>query len=220
MVQAHRTSSNLHEPHHHRDSKVCRGLSHEFGVVRLYRTFCPSSGWFKHIEPLHYRDSKVWRVLTHVFGVVRPYRNFSINIVKGETRCARCLCTSSGWFKHIEPHRTYTNHHHRDSKVCRGLSHEFGVVRLYRTFSIYIVTGETRSAGCSCNSSGWFKHIEPHRTYSNHNITEIARCGEVCHMSSGWFDCTEPSLSTSLQSKQGVQGAYALEPTRTTSSQR
>ena len=29
-------------------------------------------------------------------------------------------------------------------------------------------------------------------------------------MSSGWFDCTEPTLSTSLQGKQGVQGAYAL----------
>ena len=26
----------------------------------------------------------------------------------------------------------------------------------------------------------------------------------------GWFDCTEPSLSTPLQSKQGVQGAYAI----------
>ena len=53
---------------------------------------------------------------------------------------------------------------------------------------------------------------------------------EVCHMSSGWFDCTEPSLSTAVQGKQGVQGAYALvrggsstsnlfEPTRTTASQ-
>ena len=29
-------------------------------------------------------------------------------------------------------------------------------------------------------------------------------------MSSGWFDSTEPSLTTSLQGKQGVQGAYAL----------
>ena len=29
-------------------------------------------------------------------------------------------------------------------------------------------------------------------------------------MSSMWFDGTEPSLSTSLQEKQGVQGAYAL----------
>ena len=34
-----RTSSNLHEPQHHRNRNVCRGLSHEFGVVRLYRTF-------------------------------------------------------------------------------------------------------------------------------------------------------------------------------------
>ena len=45
-------------------------------------------------------------------------------------------------------------------------------------------------------------------------------------MRSGWFDCTEPSLSTLLQVKQGVQGAYAIvrggsstsnliEPTRT-----
>ena len=90
------------------------------------------------------------------------------------------------------------------------MSPEFGVVRLYRTFSLYLVTGETRSAGCLCNSSGWFKHSEPHRTYSNHNITELARCGEVCHMSSGWFDCTEPSLATAVQGKQGVQGAYAL----------
>ena len=48
-------------------------------------------------------------------------------------------------------------------------------------------------------------------------------------MSSGWFDCTEPSLSTLLQGKQGLQGAYSLvrggsrasnllEPSRPTSS--
>ena len=50
-------------------------------------------------------------------------------------------------------------------------------------------------------------------------------------MSSMWFDGTEPSLSTSLQEKQGVQGAYAqgrggsstsklIEPTLNTTSQR
>ena len=108
------------------------------------------------------------------------------------------------------------------------LSHEFGVVRLYRTFSNYIFTGETKCAGCLCTSSGWFKRIEPPRTFSNHIIAEIAR---FFHMSSGWFDCTEPSLTSSLQGKQGVQGAYALvlggssasnllEPSRTTSLQR
>ena len=64
--------------------------------------------------------------------------------------------------------------------------------------------------GVQGTSSGWFTHIEPHRTYSNHNMTELARCAEVCHRSSGWLDGTEPSLSTSLQGKQGVHGAYAL----------
>ena len=129
-------------------------------------------------------------------------------IFTGETRCAGCLCTSSGWFKRVEPPRTFSNH--RDSKVCRVLSHEFGVVRLYRTFSNYIFTGEARCAGCFCTSSGWFKRIEPPRTFSNHIIAEIARCVEFFHMSSGWFDCPEPSLTTSFQGKQGVQGAYAL----------
>ena len=100
------------------------------------------------------------------------------------------------------------------------------MVRLYGTFSNYIFTGETRCEGCFC--SGWFKRIEPPRTFTNHIIAEIVRCVEFFHMSSGWFDCTEPSLTTSLQGKQGVQGAYALfrggssasNLSRTTSSQR
>ena len=104
-------------------------------------------------------------------------------------------------------------HHCRDSKVCRGLSHEFGVVRLYRTFSNYIFTGESRCSGCLCTSSGWFKCIEllePPRTFSNHIIAQIARCVEFFHMSSGWFHYTEPSLTTSLHGNQGVwRGAYA-----------
>ena len=63
-----------------------------------------------------------------------------------------------------------------------------------------------------------FGVVQAHRTFSNHIITVIARCLEFCHMSSGWFDHTEPSLSTSLQGKQGVQGAYALVQAHRTSS--
>ena len=48
------------------------------------------------------------------------------------------------------------------------------------------------------------------RTFLNHLSAEIARCVAFFHMSSGWFDCTEPSLTTSLQGKEGVQGAYSL----------
>ena len=91
--------------------------------------------------------------------------------------------------------------------VRRILSHEFGVVRLCRTFCNDIFTGEARCAGCLCTSSGWFKRIEPPRTFSNHILAEIER---FFHSNSGWFNCAEPSLTTSLLGKQGVQGAYAL----------
>ena len=98
----------------------------------------------------------------------------------------------------VQAHRTLSNlpepHHYRDSKVCRVLSHEFAVVRPYRTVSVWC-------AGCLCTSSGCFKHIEPRRTFTS------LQCRVL---SSGWFDHTEPSLSTSLQGKQGVQGVYAL----------
>ena len=97
VVKAHRTSSNLLEPHHYKDSKVCRVLSHEFGVVRLYRTFsiyivtgetrhagclCTSSGWFKHIE---------------------PRRTFSNHIITEIVRCVEFCHMSSGWFDCTEP---------------------------------------------------------------------------------------------------------------------
>ena len=90
-----------------------------------------------------------------------------------------------------------TQRHHRDSKVWRGLSHEFnvrrglshefGVVRLYGTFSIYIIAGETRCAGCFSLSTslqgkqgvhGAYALVQGGSSTSNHFITEIARCGE------------------------------------------
>ena len=161
------------------------------------------------------------RVLSHEFWVVRRYRTVSV-------WCAVCLCTSLGCFKHIEPRRTFPNHIITEIAKCVEFCHEFGVVQPYRTFSVYIVTGETRSAGFLCTSSGWLKHIEPHRIFSNHIITEIERFVEFCHMSSGGFDCTEPSLSISLQGQQGMQGVVHLfgvvqalvDPSRTTSLQR
>ena len=76
--------------------------------------------------------------------------------------------------------------------------HEFGMDLLY---SIYIVTGETRCAGCLCTSSGCFKHTEP-----------------LLATSLRWFKhiespptCTELFLTTSLQGKEGEQGAYAVD---------
>ena len=81
--------------------------------------------------------------------------------------------------KLLEPHLC------RDSKVCRVVTHEFGVVRLYRTITNYIFTGEAQCVRCLCTCSEWFKCIEPPRTFQNHIIAEIARCVEFFHMSLG-----------------------------------
>ena len=99
----------------------------------------------------------------------------------------------------------------RANTVCRGISQEFSVVRRYGTCSTYSFTEAKRCAGSSCTSSVWFKRIEPPRTFSNLIRTEIAGRVAFLQLCSGWFGCTEPpSLTTSLQGKQGVQGARAL----------
>ena len=128
--------------------------------------------------------------------MVRLYRTFSNDISSGGTRCAGC---NMHRFGEVQAHRTSSNllelHPHRDSKVhvYRVLLHEFGVVRLDRTFSDYIFTGDRRSAGqgAICTSSIRFKHFEPHRTFSNYILTEIARYIDFFYTSSGWFDWTE-----------------------------
>ena len=156
----------------------------KFGVVQAPRT---SSNL---LEPQQHRVSKVWRGLSQAFGVGRLYRTFSIYSVTGETRSAGCLRTSSGW----EPLRTSSNLHepqqHRENKVWRGLSLEFGVVRLYRTFSFYSIAGETRCVGCLCTSSGWYKHFDNGRTVTSccSPITSYGRTvSSYCrHVTSFW----------------------------------
>ena len=154
-----------------------------------------------------YRDSKVFRFLLHEFGVVRLDRTFSDYIFTGDRRSAGC---NMHRFGEVQAHRTSSNlfklHPHRDSKVYRLLSHEFGVVRLNRTFSDCIFTGDRRSEGAICTS--WMrlkhidphrtfsnyilKHFEPHRTFSNYILTEIARYIDFFH------------TTTSSQREEGI----------------
>ena len=89
--------------------------------------------------------------------------------------CVGCLSTRSGWFKHSEPKRTYTNH---------------------------TSTELVRCVGCFCTSSGWYKHIEPHLTYTNHTSTELARCVGCLNTSSGWVKHSEPTRTTPSQSSR------------------
>ena len=117
-----------------------------------------------------------------------------------ETRCAGCLCTSSGWFK---PCRTFPNHIIPEIakcvEFCNDVDREGSVRSNHPELMSHTSLGWFdctnllylhcyRGNKCLCTSSGWFKHIEPSRIFSNHIIAEIARCVEFCHMSSGWFD--------------------------------
>ena len=97
--------------------------------------------------------------------------------------------------------------------------YEFGVVRLYRTFSNY------RGSRCSCARYGvvevhqtLLKPLEPHQ-WRERNLWRVV------YMSLEWFDCNEPSLTTSVEEMQGVRGAHApfrggWSASRTTSLQR
>ena len=82
------------------------------------------------------------------------------------------------------------------------------MVRLYRTFSNYIFTGEARCAECLCASSGWFKYMKPPRTFSNHIIAEIAICVELLE---GAVLLEGEQLAT-FNVEQGVAQGCSLSP--------
>ena len=82
--------------------------------------------------------------------MVRLYRTFSNRIFTRGSRCVVYLYTCSRWFNHSEPPRTFSNHFSAEKARCALVYHEFGVVRLYRTFSNH--------------SSKWFDYAEPFRT--------------------------------------------------------
>ena len=167
-------------------------------MVRLDRTFsdyiftgdrsaiCTSSMRFKHSE---------------------PHRTLSNCILTELARYIEFFYTSSGWF---EPHRTFSNYILEHSEPPRTFSNyilteiaqkTFRVVRLDRTFSDYIFTGDRST------SSLRFKHIEPHRTFSNYILTERGRFIDFFYRSSALFDWTEPSLTTALH---GIEVLYVL----------
>ena len=97
----------------------------------------------------------------------------SLLFVNELARCLGCFCTRAGWFKHSEPHRTYT---------------------------ILTNTELARCVGCFCTRAGWFKHSEPPRNDTNHTIKELARCVGCLGTRSGWFKHSEPTRTTQSQS--------------------
>ena len=110
--------------------------------------------------------------------MVRPYRTFSTNSFPGETSVQGAFAlvwSGSSISNLLEPQPR------RSSKLCSVLSRAVGVVRLCRTFSNLLFTGEARCAGCFCTSFGV---VHVHRPFSTHSIAALTRCVEVFHRSS------------------------------------
>ena len=108
-------------------------------------------------------------------------------------------------FKHSKPHRTFSNF--ILTELARFLDF-FNTSSGWFDWTEHSLTTALQGIqGALCTSWMRFKHIEPHRTFSNYILTEIARYIDFFHTSSGWFDWTEHSQTTSLQGRQGVQGA-------------
>ena len=115
MVQAHRTSSKLLEPRHCRDSNVCRVLSLGWFEPSLTTSLQGKRGVQGAYAPelllnhIITEIARFWcRILSHEVGVVRLnllyLHRYRVNKV------CRLLMTSSGWFKHTQPLRTFSNH--------------------------------------------------------------------------------------------------------------
>ena len=150
------------------------------GIEGMQGAKCTSWMRFKHIEPHRtFSNCSLTEIARYIdffhsssgwFDCTEPSPTTSL---QGIQRCAGCTMHRFG---EVQAHRTSSNlldlHPHRDSKVSRLLSHEFGVVRLDRTFSDCIFTGD-RSEGAICTSWMRFKHIEPHRTFSNYILKQF-----------------------------------------------
>ena len=109
------------------------------------------------------------QVVMHYFGVVQARRTFSNQLILQLYRVSKvcrvfCSVVRGGSLEQALC---------RDGKVCRVLSQEFGVVRLYRTVSNYFFTGEVMCAGCYALFRG-----------GSSNLLEPAHCrdGQVCRV--------------------------------------
>ena len=198
-------------------SQCSRCVGHSFGVVEAQRTS-------SNLQETHHH-STVCRVLLHYFGVVQAPRTSSNlqephhhRASKELARCVGYVGTRAGWFKHIEPHRTYTSltitelarcvgcfcsrsgwfKHSKPtrttpSQCSRCVGHSFGVVEAQRTSSNL---QETHHHSTVCRVLlHYFGVVQAPRTYTNHTIltsTELARCEGCFGTRAGWFKHSEP----------------------------
>ena len=161
MVRQYRTFSNYIASGGTRCA-LCK--IHWFGEVQAHRT----SSNLLELQP--HRESKVSKLL---------YDELRVQCVQGAN------CTGSGRFKHIEPHRTFSNYiltergRYRDFFYMSSALFDWTEPSL--TASLQGLEGVQGALGTSWRR---FKHSEPQRNFSNCILTELARYIDFFHTSS------------------------------------
>ena len=126
------------------------------------------------------------------------------------------ICTSSMRFKHIEPHRTFSNYSLTEIARCIDFFHLtsgwFDWTEPSVTTSLQGIEGVQ---GAICTSWRRFKHIEPHRTFSNCSLTEIARYKDFFHTSSGIIELRKTNYISALKRPWSLNVAADLLDERT-----
>ena len=153
-VQA-KTSSNLLELLSHRDSKVNRLLLHEVGLDRTFFNYSSSN--------VQGAKCTSWKRFKHS----EPHRTFSNYLLTARARYVDFFHTSSGWIDWTEPSPTTSLQGIQgvQGALCTS-SGRFKRIEPHRTFSNYIHTERARSRDFFHTSSGWFDWTEHSPTTS------------------------------------------------------
>ena len=107
-----------------------------------------------------------------------------------ESEVYRVVHISSGWFKHIEPHRTSSECLILERAMCTVLSHKFGVFQAHRTSSNLLKMNDVRESEVCSVFSHKFGVVQAHRTSSNlfkKHASRESKVYRVFHIRSGWF---------------------------------
>ena len=152
-------------------------------------------------KPHDFRESKVCRVLSQVFGRVEPLRlqvtNLLLGVRGGSTECARCVeffRRRSGWFESTKPSLTTAL---QGNKVCGVFKH----IEPHRTFSNHMISERVKCVEFCHIGSGWF--VRPKPLYLQRNMG-YAGCFCTSSGGSNTSNLIEPSQPTGLQREQDV----------------
>ena len=120
----------------------------------------------KLYTPCHPCNDVVWES-SRRFNHIEPHRTFSNYILTEIARYIEFFYTSSGWFDWTEPSLTTSLHGIEGGQgaICTS-SMRFKHIKPHRTFSNYIFTEIARYIEFFYTSSGWFDWTEPSLTTS------------------------------------------------------